>query len=488
MATDPVTPPPGFTLDQPQAAAGTVQPPPGFKLDAPAAPSGPPQTLGHGASEFWDQVNPVAGVKGLAQMVRHPIDTLTADSGARQQIWHDAAGAFKGGDYATAIRKGVAGAIPLLGPQMDRSGDQFQSGDVAGGIGSTAGIAANLLAPEVLRDVHMPALPAAAEGAARKLYQSALKPRTTLGAGRAGKAVSAGLENAVPVSPAGVDRLAGVIDDLNSKVGDQIQQAGPSRQISPAKALANVDELKGRFSEQVNPTSDMNAIDASKQDFIDTLGGGPRDLSASEAQAMKTGTYRQLKGRAYGELKSASIEAQKALARGLKDAIAEAFPEIADANGKLSGALELEPLLDKAVTRISNHNVMGIGAPLAASAAKAATGSSAIAAATGLIKHIVGLPAIKSRLAIALYKGSKGQITIPTARLRVQGYVNSLGEGAEAAQNAAPQQTYPKAAENDQQDAPAMSTALETPAGNLSRAASGQFVSDKSRLSEFAQP
>ena len=43
---------------------------------------------------------------------------------------------------------------------------------------------------------------------------------------------------------------------------------------------------------------------------------------AADAQAMKQGTYRALGDKAYGELKGASIEAQKAQARGLKEELA----------------------------------------------------------------------------------------------------------------------------------------------------------------------
>jgi hypothetical protein len=51
------------------------------------------------------------------------------------------------------------------------------------------------------------------------------------------------------------------------------------------------------------------------------------DISASDAQALKTGTYRQLESESYGEMKSATIESQKALARGSKEELADQFPQ-----------------------------------------------------------------------------------------------------------------------------------------------------------------
>jgi hypothetical protein len=60
----------------------------------------------------------------------------------------------------------------------------------------------------------------------------------------------------------------------------------------------------------------------------------PNDISTSDAQALKTGTYRQLKSKSYGEMKSATIESQKALTRGIKEELANQFPEIAKLNAK----------------------------------------------------------------------------------------------------------------------------------------------------------
>jgi hypothetical protein len=45
------------------------------------------------------------------------------------------------------------------------------------------------------------------------------------------------------------------------------------------------------------------------------------------AGALKTGTYRQLESESYGEMKSATIESQKALARGSKEELADQFPQ-----------------------------------------------------------------------------------------------------------------------------------------------------------------
>jgi hypothetical protein len=164
-------------------------------------------------------------------------------------------------------------------------------------------------------------------------------------------------------------------------------------------------------------------------------------MNAIDAQEMKQGTYQVLKGK-FGEQGSAAVEAQKALARGLKEEIASQFPEISNLNAGLSKMLDLEPALERAVNRISNHQTVGIGTPIVGAAAKAVTGKALIAAPLMVMKAVLDDPYVKSRLAIAVSKSSK--IPIGQATARVQAYSAALAASA---------------AGSKERDAPAYSTA-----------------------------
>src|SRR5690606_3869551 len=59
-----------------------------------------------------------------------------------------AAQAFEQGDYITGARHGINYLLPILGPALDAQGDKAAQGDIAGAIGGTFGIAANVMAPE----------------------------------------------------------------------------------------------------------------------------------------------------------------------------------------------------------------------------------------------------------------------------------------------------------------------------------------------------
>lgn len=275
----------------------------------------------------------------------------------------------------------------------------------------------------------------------RKMYESALKPSTTIPVEKVNRMVETGLENRIPVTEGGLEKLGDLVDDLQIKIADQIKAGtGRGETVSALKVAQRTDDATKKFSQQVNPAEDLNAIAASKAEFLDRYAIkdakgnvlGYRKIPAAEAQALKQGTYRQLKGRAYGELKSATIEAQKALARGLKEELANAFPELAKLNEKESKLLGLESVLERAVRRIDNHQLFGIGTPIATAGVHAATGSKTLALIAGVIRGVLDNPQMKSRLATWIYWGQKKtpgmpKPTMATAASRVQEYIDSLG-------------------------------------------------------------
>jgi hypothetical protein len=290
-------------------------------------------------------------------------------------------------------------------------------------------------------------------------YESALKPSTTIDAPQRAAIVQTGLQNEIPISKAGSEKIADLIDGLNQQIKAQIA-SDPNRPIDPNKVATRADMAKARFANQVNAQPDLNAIEASRQQFLAEQGaqsgkaattpqptglldnrgqpimtqGVPATppqpappMSATDAQAMKQGTYRVLAGK-FGEQGSASVEAQKALARGLKEEIATQFPEIDKLNADESRLLDLQPVLDRAVNRISNHQLIGIGTPVAGAAAKAITGSTGIGAAASVLKAVLDNPNVKSRLAIAVSKAN--QIPFAQASAKVEAYSAALGAAA----------------------------------------------------------
>lgn len=348
---------------------------------------------------FAPIAHPIDTLTGLANSVLHPEDTANARIAEFKQEWQKS---------------------PALALE-NAAGDLLGMGE-GGRLGSAAlSKAADAAGPIAGRAVLLGKTPEAA-------YESALKPSTTISAPQRANIVQTGLEKGIPVSKAGAEKIGDLIDQYNDEIKNTINSAGPDRTISPGKAAQNLASVRSKFATQVNPTADMNAIDASGNEFLNQFrsqpGGAVRNMTASEAQAMKQGTYRVLAGK-YGEQGSAAVEAQKALARGLKEEIANQFPEITKLNADESNLLNLQPVLERAVNRISNHQLIGIGTPVAGAAAKAVTGSGPIGAAVATLKAVLDNPMVKSRLAIAVSKG--GKIPYSQALARVGAYSAALG-------------------------------------------------------------
>lgn len=390
-------------------------------------------SAGDFVSSLWKQVNPISGLKGAAQLAAHPIDTYMQDVAQRRGIYDQAEESFKKGDYTQGAARLMHAFIPFMGPQMNAAADDFEAGNYAKGAGASVGMGLNVAGPAAVgRGIKM-MLPTSVQdflsSKASSLYQSALKPSLRAGAPDPAALAETGLENKIPVSAAGVEKISGLIDNLNDSVKNTIASE-PGKTVNAFDVADRLNKTAQKFQTQVNPAADLNAIRESGAEFLQNQ---PTEIPATQAQALKTGTYQQLSDRAYGELGSATIEAQKALARGLKEELVKQFPEIADLNAKESQLIDLDGAMQTAVRRIGNHQLFGIGTPLAAAGAKAVSGSSGVAATTGLLKAVLDNPVVKSKLAIAMNQASEGGITLGGAGTRIQGYVNALG-------NAVPQQ------------------------------------------------
>lgn len=404
-------------------------------------------SVGDFASEFWKQINPVSALQGAKQLTAHPIDTFKADAGARQQVYQQAENAFKKGNYTEGAAHLLYSVLPLVGPQLNEAANNFLQGNYAKGAGASVGMGAGLVAPEYAGK----ALSAAKTGAQKaallgrtpqEAYLSAMKPSTTIPEAQRVAAAQTGLEQNIPVSKAGLEKIADGIDDLNTAISDKIK-TGQSQgvTVNPFKVASKLGETADKFATQVAPDADLRAISKTGNEFLKNQGGEP--IPIEKAQAMKQGTYKVLQGK-YGEQGSASVEAQKALARGLKDEIANQFPEIQGLNAAESKLLNLQPLLERAVARIGNHQMLGIGTPITAGATKAVTGSGKLAAVAAVMKAVLDDPNIKSRIAIAVQRGSKGTISQSQALSRIEGY------GYVLSQAASPDNAVPQSGQNSQ--------------------------------------
>jgi len=191
-----------------------------------------------------------------------------------------------------------------------------------------------------------------------RLMQSALKP--TLAQQKSGEAkvaIDTLLKYGINATQGGADKLKGMVQGVDQEISDLI--AGSGKTVNKDKVLGALQDVEGRFVNQVSPTSDIAAIQNVGADFAQHPMITGQDIPVELAQKLKQGTYKVLEKK-YGQLGSAETEAQKGLARGLKEAIAEAVPEVGPLNAKQSELIKALKVTGRRAMMDDNRNPVGI--------------------------------------------------------------------------------------------------------------------------------
>ncbi len=255
------------------------------------------------------------------------------------------------------------------------------------------------------------------ESLATGRMQSALKPpaKATL-SGDTAKAIQTMFDEGINVTKGGVEKLKALRDDLNDRISNAIEASTAT--IDKSAVAERLRPAFDKFALQVNEASDLASIQkawdgfmshsllegnkvpkrvdqerpAIEQTIRETAANQPGPAIANVleqvagetpgrfsdlrqiqvpppepripiqlAQKIKQGTYKSVGDKAYGELKSSDIEAQKALARGLKEEIAGAAPEIGPLNAQEGAILNALKLVERRVALAGNKELMGLG-------------------------------------------------------------------------------------------------------------------------------
>lgn len=376
------------------------------------------------AEEYAGKALSAAGLPQSISDIPNWFQHLTGTAKDSEPWWANIREAVK-----NPTQENIVKAVPFFGPMSAAMAQDVKQGNyggaaatLAGGLGSVAAagqVGPGMQARSALKNMAAGASPSAT--VAERMYQSALKPPPgSYSLPQVKNMVQTGLENEIPVSQAGVEKLSSLVDNLNSTIKAKIDAGTAAGTTVNKYAVASrLEDTYGQMSNQVNPVKAQTAVGKAGNEFLSTQ---PAEIPASEAQSLKQGTYQQIK-KSYGQLSNATVESQKALARGLKEELASAFPEIGQLNAKESQLLNLDGALERAVRRIDNHQLLGIGTPLAVGGVAAATGSKGLAVASGIIKAVLDDPVLKSKLAIALNKRGVG---MPGAYTRIAAYTNAL--------------------------------------------------------------
>ena len=107
-----------------------------------AAPKPAPEET---AMEGFVKNSPIGALQGAADLIRHPVDTISAMGKSNAELAGKAKEAFKKGDYASALFHALNYVLPG-GAALDDAGADFANGHIGRGTAKTLGIASTMLA------------------------------------------------------------------------------------------------------------------------------------------------------------------------------------------------------------------------------------------------------------------------------------------------------------------------------------------------------
>lgn len=261
-----------------------------------------------------------------------------------------------------------------------------------------------------------------------KLYGSAAKLSTEMDAVERASKIATGLKEGIVPAQSGLIKLQSEVDKINGRIGAIIDKAKNAGKTVDVNAVADaIESTKPFYENTTNPAKYLEELDNLKAEFINHPKAVNGKIPIDVAQKIKQNTYVLLRN-AYGEISTVAKEGQKALARGIKEEIAKQFPEINELNARESALLKLEPEIERAIGRIGNRDVIGIGTGIAGQAARAAGATGVQAGAAIIAKSIIDSPRFKANLAIALNNARKGKPIRQTTVTPIGAVANMLNQ------------------------------------------------------------
>lgn len=242
-------------------------------------------------------------------------------------------------------------------------------------------------------------------GAPNKMYESAAKFSTTIPKTDRDRMVQTALDEKLMPTGKGVLKLDDALSSLDSQIGNLIESATASGQKIPRRVVFQyLHDLKSKLdgASNVDAASDVAKLDSVANDWLKHLDKkGITELTPRELQDLKVDLYKKINFDVkQGKADAAVNQTRKAMARGAKDALSGAIPELTDINQRYGNLIELKDHLPRSANRIDNHNLIGIQAPLAIMTGNAAAGTPGTL--LGAVASMFDQPQVKAKTAILL--------------------------------------------------------------------------------------
>jgi hypothetical protein len=241
---------------------------------------------------------------------------------------------------------------------------------------------------------------------APKMYESAAKWSTKLTPEERAGITQTALQNQIPLSYEGLGQVQSKLGVLGDQMDNLISNATNNNIKIPAtkvlESLKDVRSSMGGF--KIEGAQDITEINNIEKKFRDYLKKEKiTSVTPEELQRFKSDAYKKIDfGRSPEKPSIAKEKAYQAMAGTARQSLENIIPELKSVNAQYGSLKELQPNLQKAVGRIENRDLIGIGSGVKAGAGAAVGGN--IGAALGLGESILEMPKVKSKAALELYK------------------------------------------------------------------------------------
>jgi len=226
----------------------------------------------------------------------------------------------------------------------------------------------------------------------------------------------AALDNKIPVTTAGRNKAAQLVNDYNTKIDEGIAAADAGgRTIDPYYDIAfnaNDSPTRKEILSLNTPDAKLKEFDNALLEYLDYHGN---DTSVAANQASKKATYKEHEKKYQAnaqDLYSGKAEAAMELARQQRKAIEKAVPEVAALNKKEGAMIDLRDSIERALNRTANHNsVLNMRSLLTSAMMGGATQNPWWGLGAGAVTNAFSTPGMASRGAFMLEDmARKGQL------------------------------------------------------------------------------
>ena len=238
------------------------------------------------------------------------------------------------------------------------------------------------------------------------MYESAAKFSTTLSPTERARITETALKNQIPLDYSGLGKVQSKLTDLGDKMDTLITNATDQNIKIPAtkvlESLKDVKKQSGGF--KIEAAQDIKEINNIEKQFKTYLKQNKiTSVTPQQLQEFKADAYKRIDfGRAPEKPSLAKEEAYRAMAGSARQSLEEFMPELRDINAQYGSLRELQPNLQKAVGRIENRDLLGLGATAKTGAGGALGGIPG--ALVGFGQSLLDSPKIKGKAALELYK------------------------------------------------------------------------------------